>query len=113
MLKGNNNKKGIILKIYDTDSFCAKFYITFPAEDTYYLYIDNVKQNVYIEVRNKDFFTSQATSISPNIVSINVYITYTLTVDTNFGIAYVDFFLKSDLDDDKRLICKPDSSDNT
>ena len=92
MLKGENNKKELYFGIDDIYSFSIKFNVNFPAEDTYYLYIDNVKQNVYIEVRNKDFFTSQATSISPNIVSIDVFITYILTVDTNFGIAYVDFF---------------------
>ena len=75
---------------------------------------DNVKQNVSIEVTNKNF-TSKVTSISPNIISTNKYIIFTLTVDTNFGIDYVDmyFIWKGDYYEDRWLKCEPDSSNNT
>ena len=118
MLKGENNKKEIKLEIDDdVDSYGTEFEVEFPAEDTYYLYIDNVKQNVYIEVRKKDF-TSIATSISPNIISTNndEYIPFTLTVDTNFGIADVDIYLTwigENYKENRWLNCEPDSSDNT
>ncbi len=115
MLKGENNKTELYFGIDDIYSFSIKFNVNFPAEDTYYLYIDNVKQNVYIEVTNKDF-TSKVTSISPNIISTNKHIPFTLTVDTNFGIdhVYIEFINKShSYPYDCMLECKPDSSDNT
>ena len=118
MLKGENNKKEINLEINSIYMLSASINVTFPAEDTYYLYLDNVKQNVSIEVRKKNF-TSQIFSISPNIITSDKDkdIIFTLKVDSNFGIYNVDL---EPINIEERPIydkgewnmhCKPDSSD--
>ncbi len=100
-LKGTNNVAIIINinSIYDDHMYQKKINCTttFPNPDTYYVYIDNVKQNVSITVTNEPF-TSEVTAIFPTSVVVddvgNIgYIDFILTVDTNLGISKVDIKL--------------------
>ena len=82
--------------------------IKFPAAGTYYVYVNDNKQDAYITVTN-DAITSSVSSISPTSVLIENDISFTLTVDTNYGIESSKIFLKND-DNTALLKCVPDSS---
>ena len=87
--------------------------VKFPAAGTYYVYVNDVKQdNAYVIVTN-DALTSSVSSISPSSVLIDNDITFTLTVDTNYGIASSKIYLKKDADYSALLNCEPVSSDTT
>ena len=87
--------------------------VKFPAADTYYVYVNDVKQdNAYVIVTN-DALTSSVSSISPSSVLIDNDITFTLTVDTNYGIESSNIYLKKDADYSALLNCEPVSSDTT
>ena len=110
-LKGNNNES--ILEFKRTYSNFIEFSTTFPAPDTYYIYIDNEKQNESIEVTNK-ILTSIVTSISPNIVTYGILYTFILTVDTNVGINNINIRLNKDIIyKNVYLYCEPDSLNET
>ena len=110
-LKGNNNES--ILEFKRTYSNFIEFSTTFPAPDTYYIYIDNEKQNESIEVTNK-ILTSIVTSISTNIVTYGIIYTFILTVDTNVGINNINIRLYKDIIyKDVHLHCEPDSLNET
>ena len=117
-LKGDNKKKIANLELIEINeiySYSVEYKATFPVDDIYYVYIDDVKQDVSITVTNEPF-TSKVTSITPTLVNSDkeIDITYELTVDTNLGIEEVDFNFKKFNDDYafSYLSCKPDSSDN-
>ena len=87
--------------------------VKFPAAGTYYVYVNDVKQdNAYVIVTN-DALTSSVSSISPSSVLIDNDITFTLTVDTNYGIESSKIYLKKDADYSALLNCEPVSSDTT
>ena len=113
-LKGNNEKKFANLELIQVYYCTIEYWATFPVNDIYYVYIDNVKQDVYVTVTNEPF-TSKVTSITPTLVNSVQHndIIYELTVDTNLGIKQVDFSFKK-FDDNhpySYLSCNPDSSD--
>ena len=111
-LKGNNTES--ILEFYRTYSNFIEFSTTFPATDTYYVYINNEKQTESIEVTNKNFI-SNVTSISPNIITSGNY-TFILTVDTNLGINNINIKLYKDIFIGSNYIfldCEPDSLNET
>ena len=117
-LKGNENNEAT-LKIIDKYSTSVEYKATFPAVDTYYVYIEDVKQDVNILVTNEKF-TSEVTAISPTLVSSGESITFTLTVDTNLGVdkSYFIFKKNNNSNDNSynynnNLYCKADSSDKT
>ena len=111
-LKGTNEAK--LTLNYTSSSNYVRYKATFPAVDTYYVYIEDVKQDVNILV-TKDDFTSKVTAISPTLVPSGKYNTFTLTVDTNLGVETVNLYIqnKDDKDSDDDLSCKADSSDKT
>ncbi len=113
-LKGNNNEA--TLKISEKFSTSVEYKATFPDVDTYYVYIDDVKQDANIIV-TKDDFTSKVTAISPTLVPSEKYITFTLTVDTNLGVEQTGFTFKKENDDSdtsyNSLSCKADSLEKT
>ena len=101
-LKGTNNVAKITINSIHDHPYQKKinYTATFPNPDTYYLYIENVKQNVSITVTNEPFtpFTSEVTAIFPTSVVVDDvenkgYIDFILTVDTNLGISKVDIKL--------------------
>ena len=101
-LKGNNNNIAI-LELDQLYTLSANYYATFPAPDTYYVYINDVKQNASITVTN-EILTSKAISIFPNTIAIRQQIRFfTLTVDSNTGIELADI----------NLFCIADSLDKT
>ena len=114
-LKGNENNEAT-LKISDKYSTTVNYKATFPAVDTYYVYIEDVKQDVSILVTNEKF-TSTVTAISPTLVSSGESITFTLTVDTNLGVDKSSFIFIKNTDNsynyNNNLYCKADSSDKT
>jgi len=112
-LKGNENNEAT-LKINDKYYYYTEYKATFPAVDTYYVYIDDAKQDVNILV-TKDDFTSKVTAISPTLVSSGESIIFTLTVDTNLGVETVKLYLQNKDDEDSydRLDCEADSSNKT
>jgi hypothetical protein len=111
-LKGNENEA--TLKISYKYYYYTEYKATFTSADTYYVYIDDVKQDVNILV-TKDDFTSKVTAISPTLVPSGKTNTFTLTVDTNLGVETVNLYIqnKDDKDSDDDLSCKADSSDKT
>jgi len=112
-LKGSSSNA--VLEFGDYDSYLIeRYYVTFPAADTYYVYIDNVKQDSsYIKVTTESI-TSKVNSISPTTVSFKKDLTFTLTVDTNLGIEDIDFYLiNKNNENDYYLNCKADSDDST
>ena len=110
-LKGNNTES--ILEFYRTYSNFIEFSTIFPATDKYYVYIDNEKQNESIEVTNKNY-TSNVTSISPNIITFGISYTFILTVDTNIGINYIELYKKNFIGTDYIFLdCEPDSLNET
>ena len=112
-LKGNENEAKLTLD-YKSSSNYVDYKAIFPADDTYYVYIDDVKQNVSILVTNEAFI-STVTAISPTLVPSEESITFTLTVDTNLGVETVKLYLQNKDDEDyyDRLECEADSSDKT
>ena len=110
-LKGNDNNEAT-LKTSEKDSYYVEYKATFPAADTYYVYIDNAKQDVNILVTNEKF-TSEVTAIYPTLVASKKDITYTLIVDTNFGVEEVKLYMQGEGDEDSydSLECEADSSD--
>ena len=62
--------------------------VTFSGIDTYFLYINDVKQNVSAIVTT-DSFTSEVNTIFPTTVVANNYKDFILKVDTNFGFSQV------------------------
>ena len=82
-LKGKDNEA--TLKISYKYYYYTEYKATFTSADTYYVYIDDVKQDVSIIVTNEKF-TSKVTAISPTLVPSGKDITFTLTVDTNLGV---------------------------
>jgi len=111
-LKGSS--KSAELELVDTYSnMVAEYNAKFPAADTYYVYIDNVKQDSsYIKVTTESF-TSKVNSISPTTISANKEITFTLTVDTNLGIETLKIYLVDNSNENHRLDCEADSDDST
>ena len=82
--------------------------VTFPAPDTYYVYIDDEKQYASIMITDKNY-TSKVTSISPNIVTFGSH-TFIITVDTNLGIneVYIQLYNTDNLNTIYvRLYCEP------
>ena len=115
-LKGTNNSFATLdFKQKDSDSFSLVYYATFPVNDTYYLYINNVKQNNVSITLTTENYTSEISSISPTLVATNRYIEFTLTVDTNFGIENAGIYLiqKTNNSNINKMTCKADSSDST
>ena len=112
-LKGNNETT---LKINYKFSTSVQYEATFPAVDTYYVYIDDVKQDASIIVTNEAFI-SNVTAISPTSVPSGKTNTFTLTVDTNLGIEQFDFTFKKENDDSDTsynyLYCVADSLEKT
>ena len=93
----------------------VRYKATFPAVDTYYVYIDGVKQKASILVTNEEF-TSKVTAISPNLVPLEKRSSFTLTVDTNLGVEEADLILKKKDDNYNiynSLSCKADSLEKT
>ena len=113
-LKGTNNSFATLDLTYKS-SYSLKYYATFPVNDTYYLYINNVKQNNVSITLTTENYTSEISSISPSLVAIDRRSEFTLTVDTNFGIENVGIYLiqKTNNSYIKKLECKADSSDST
>ena len=113
-LKGTNNSFATLDLTYKS-SYSLKYYATFPVNDTYYLYINNVKQNNVSITLTTENYTSEISSISPSLVAIDRRSEFTLTVDTNFGIENVGIYLiqKTDNSNIKKMECKADSSDST
>ena len=115
-LKGTNNSFATLdYKSKSSDSFSLVYYATFPVNDTYYLYINNVKQNNVSITLTTENYTSEISSISPSLVAIDRRSEFTLIVDTNFGIENVGIYLiqKTDNSNIKKMECKADSSDST
>ena len=110
-LKGNDNNEAT-LKTSDISSSYVRYKATFPAVDTYNVYIDGVKQDISVLVTNEKF-TSEVTAIYPTLVASKKDITYTLTVNTNFGVEEVKLYMQGEGDEDSydRLECEADSSD--
>ena len=111
-LKGTNEAK--LTLNYKSSSNYVEYKATFTAADTYYVYIDDAKQEVSVLVTN-EAFTSTVTAISPTLVPSEKTITFTLTVDTNLGVETVKLYLQNKDDEDyyDRLECEADSSDKT
>jgi hypothetical protein len=111
-LKGTNEAK--LTLNYTSSSNYVRYKATFPAVDTYYVYIDNAKQDVSILVTNEKF-TSTVTAISPTLVPSVKYNTFTLTVDTNLGVETVKLYIQNKDDEDSYddLSCKADSLEKT
>ena len=111
-LKGTNEAK--LTLNYTSSSNYVRYKATFPAVDTYYVYIDNAKQDVSILV-TKDDFTSKVTAISPTLVPSGESSKFNLTVDTNLGVEQANLYIqnKDDKDIYNRLECEADSSDKT
>jgi hypothetical protein len=113
-LKGTNNSFAA-LDFKGKSSYSLVYYATFPVNDTYYLYINNVIQNnVSITLTNENY-TSEISSISPSLVAIDRRSEFTLTVDTNFGIENVGIYLikKTYNSNINKMTCNADSSDST
>ena len=111
-LKGTNEAK---LTLYSkSSSNYVEYKATFTAADTYYVYIDDAKQDVSILV-TKDDFTSKVTAISPTLVPSGESSKFNLTVDTNLGVEQANLYIqnKDDKDIYNRLECEADSSDKT
>ena len=113
-LKGTNNSFAT-LDFKQKDSYSLTYYATFPVNDTYYLYINNVKQNNVSITLTTENYTSEISSISPSLVAIDRRSEFTLTVDTNFGIENVGIYLieKANNSNINKMTCKPDYSDST
>ena len=114
-LKGNENEANLTFNY--VFSMYMEYKPTFPAVDTYYVYIDDVKQNVSILVTNEEF-TSKVTAIYPTSVLTGKLIKFLLTVDTNLGIEQTHFAFKIKNDDSDKyynntLICEADSLEKT
>ena len=111
-LKGNDNNEAT-LKTSDISSSYVRYKATFPAVDTYNVYIDGVKQDISVLVTNEKF-TSEVTAISPTLVTLGEDITFTLTVDTNLGVEQAKLILKNKDDNSyERLYCEADSLEKT
>ncbi len=113
-LKGTNNSFAA-LDFKQKNPYSLVYYATFPVNDTYYLYINNVIQNnVSITLTNENY-TSEISSISPSLVATYKNNKFTLTVDTNFGIENVGIYLieKANNSNINKMTCKPDYSDST
>ena len=112
-LKGVNNT--IVLNYENNDDEYnnneIEYNVTFPSADIYYIYIDNVNQNLSIKVTTESFI-SKIISIYPTFAGYNEDINYTLTLDTNYGIYYTKIIL-TDGNNNDELFCKPDGSDKT
>ncbi len=118
--KGLSSKNITLKGVYNTivlnydDKYNYKeieYNVTFPSPDTYYLYIDNVNQNLSIKVTTESFI-SKIISIYPTYAGYNEDINYTLTLDTNYGIFDNKIILTNGKYEDE-LYCKPDRSDKT
>ena len=88
-----------------------EYNIKFPVPDNYYVYIDDVNQNTNILVTTESFI-SKLISVYPTHVGCDEYINYTLTVDSNYGIAYSHINLDKFVDEED-IYCIPDKSDKT
>ena len=109
-LKGANNIAN--LEFSHSYGLEAEFRVQFPAPDTYYVYIDNEKQNVSITVIN-ELKIPKIISIFPNIVDFSSEITFDLTVDSNYGIELVNIWLQNYDTGFSKLYCNADSLDKT
>ena len=110
-LKGKDNEANIKFNYKESNE--VNYLATFPAVDTYYVHIDDVKQDVSIFVTNEKF-TSNVTAISPTLVTLGEDITFTLTVDTNLGVEQANLILKNkDYNYNERLHCEADSLEKT
>ena len=111
-LIGNNNNTAILT--HSRTLTYILYVVTFPAPDTYYVYIDDKKQNAFIKITDKNY-TSKVTSISPNLVSRGGH-TFIVTVDTNLGIneVYIQLYNVDGINTIYvDLKCEPDSLSET
>ena len=88
-----------------------EYNIKFPVPDNYYVYIDDINQNINILVTTESFI-SKLISIYPTYVGCDENFNYTLTVDSNYGIAYTHIKLDKFVDEED-IYCIPDKSDKT
>ena len=107
-LKGT--KKTLSLELLNNDTY-GFYRVKFPAVDTYFVYLNNIQQEISIEVTNKEI--SKVFSIFPTTIPLYATITYTLTVDSNF--VFDNFYLINKNNNSKsfKLSCKPDSQKKT
>ena len=92
---------------------CCNLYAFFDVmifiEKTYFLYINDTKQNFITISATKNNFTSKIIEISPKSIATFFKGFFTLKVDNNTGISSVTIILKKDDDDNKiDLKCKED-----
>ena len=114
-LRGSNNNVAQLINYNDssTSTYGEKYNITFPSPDIYYVYINDRKQNVSVNVTTVPF-TSKIFSINPT--KVNGGFPFILTVDTNLGIKEVNIKLKNkegEKNYEEELNCIPDESNNT
>lgn len=79
-LKGTKNLATLILK--GIKKFSIFYNAIFPAPDIYYLYIDDINQDLSIIV-SVDEFKPQVVAITPTFVIVDEYLDFILTFDVN------------------------------
>ena len=89
----------------------VKYNVTFPVPDTYYVYIDNIYQNISVIVTTESFI-SKIFSIFPTSVGYDEPFIFSLSVDTNYGINYNKIFI-SDGENYYEILCYRDKLNKT
>ena len=106
-LKGTSDATLKISEYHDRMSF--EYHASFPAADTYYVYLDGVKQeNAYITIYDNEI---KIFSLTPNVVSAVQTHTFNAELSNNKGVSIVHFDLYNSKFILTNLKCEPSSSD--
>ena len=106
-LKGTSDATLEIYEYHDRMSFT--YHVSFPAADTYYVYLDGVKQeNAYITIYDNQI---NIFSLTPNVVSAGQTHTFNAELSNNKGVSLIYFNLYNSEFRATNLKCEPSSSD--